>query len=219
MVKKLLKIWSWDPGSVKNLSRIQGSKRHRSRIPDPDPQHCIKVLIIETPPIDYWLTQLVFFSAFIFLLLVRGKVFLGINRDVQYILMKRFRSLSSVYTTLLSLYPPLLSVFCFASALHLLLVTAIPFTLLSLNLHFLWYILVHFPIFLLSLFLWLFFLIFCISFCPEVLLLVCFSFLWILYISLMRTIVTNKGGQSANKFRKSQICGLNFFRFTDILQM
>jgi hypothetical protein len=26
-----------DPGSGKNLSRIQGSKRHR--IPDPDPQH------------------------------------------------------------------------------------------------------------------------------------------------------------------------------------
>jgi hypothetical protein len=27
----------WDPGSGKNLSRIQGSKRYR--IPDPDPQH------------------------------------------------------------------------------------------------------------------------------------------------------------------------------------
>jgi hypothetical protein len=27
-----------DPGSGKNLSRIQGSKRHL--IPDPDPQHC-----------------------------------------------------------------------------------------------------------------------------------------------------------------------------------
>jgi hypothetical protein len=57
-VKKLLKIWSWDPGSeirdprsgirdpgseIRDLektysgSRIQGSKRHR--IPDPDPQH------------------------------------------------------------------------------------------------------------------------------------------------------------------------------------
>ncbi len=35
MVKKLLKIWSWDP----NLSRIPGLKR--PRIPDPDPQHCI----------------------------------------------------------------------------------------------------------------------------------------------------------------------------------
>jgi hypothetical protein len=31
-----------DPGSGKTYSgsRIQGSKRHRSRIPDPDPQHC-----------------------------------------------------------------------------------------------------------------------------------------------------------------------------------
>ncbi len=29
-----------DPGSRKNLFRIQGSKRHR--IPDPDPQHCIR---------------------------------------------------------------------------------------------------------------------------------------------------------------------------------
>jgi hypothetical protein len=38
--KKLLKIWSWDPGSGKNLSRIQGSKSTQSRIPDPDPQHC-----------------------------------------------------------------------------------------------------------------------------------------------------------------------------------
>ncbi len=37
---KLSKIWGWDPrsGIRKNLSRIQGSKRHR--IPDPDPQHC-----------------------------------------------------------------------------------------------------------------------------------------------------------------------------------
>jgi hypothetical protein len=42
--KKLLKIWSWDPGSeirdpekTYSGSRIQGSKRHR--IPDPDPQH------------------------------------------------------------------------------------------------------------------------------------------------------------------------------------
>ncbi len=37
IVKKLLKIWSWDPGS-----RIQGSKSTRSRIPDPDPQHWIR---------------------------------------------------------------------------------------------------------------------------------------------------------------------------------
>ncbi len=39
IVKKLFKIWSWDPGSGKNPFRIQGSKRHL--IPDPDPQHCI----------------------------------------------------------------------------------------------------------------------------------------------------------------------------------
>jgi hypothetical protein len=44
IVKKLFKIWSWDPGSeirdpekTYSGSRIQGSKRHR--IPDPDPQH------------------------------------------------------------------------------------------------------------------------------------------------------------------------------------
>ncbi len=43
IVKKLLKIWSWDPGSeipdpekTYSGSRIQGSKRHRI----PDPQHC-----------------------------------------------------------------------------------------------------------------------------------------------------------------------------------
>jgi hypothetical protein len=30
-----------DPGSGKNLSRIQGSKRHR--IPGPDPQHCFNL--------------------------------------------------------------------------------------------------------------------------------------------------------------------------------
>ncbi len=42
----LSNIWVWDPGSGirdpgsgKNLSRIQGSKRHR--IPDPDPQQCL----------------------------------------------------------------------------------------------------------------------------------------------------------------------------------
>jgi hypothetical protein len=45
-VRKLLKIWSWDPGSgirKKPIpdpgSRIQGSKSTQSRIPDPDPQH------------------------------------------------------------------------------------------------------------------------------------------------------------------------------------
>jgi hypothetical protein len=45
IVKKLFKIWSWDPGSeIRDLekthsgSRIQESTRHR--IPDPDPQHC-----------------------------------------------------------------------------------------------------------------------------------------------------------------------------------
>ncbi len=48
IVTKLSKIWGWDPGSGirdpgsgKNLFRIQGSKRHR--IPDPDSQHCKKV--------------------------------------------------------------------------------------------------------------------------------------------------------------------------------
>ncbi len=41
IVTKLSKIWVWDPGSGKNLSLIQGSKRHR--IPDPDPQHWLKL--------------------------------------------------------------------------------------------------------------------------------------------------------------------------------
>jgi hypothetical protein len=36
IVTKLSKIWIWDPGSGKKLSRIQGSKRHRI----PDSQHC-----------------------------------------------------------------------------------------------------------------------------------------------------------------------------------
>ncbi len=40
----LSKIWVWDPGSGKNLSRIQGSKRHR--IPDPDPQHCFSPCVV-----------------------------------------------------------------------------------------------------------------------------------------------------------------------------
>jgi hypothetical protein len=49
IVKKLLKIWSWDPGSEirnpgsgKNLFRIPdpGVKKHP--IPDPDPQHCLQ---------------------------------------------------------------------------------------------------------------------------------------------------------------------------------
>ncbi len=43
--KMVLKIWSWDPGSGKNLFRIQGSKSTRSRIPDPDPQHCTEATI------------------------------------------------------------------------------------------------------------------------------------------------------------------------------
>jgi hypothetical protein len=34
-----------NPGSGKNLSRIQGSKRHR--IPDPDPQHWLKSIFLE----------------------------------------------------------------------------------------------------------------------------------------------------------------------------
>ena len=49
IVNKLSKIWIWDPRSGirdpdKTYSgfRIQGSKRHRSRIPDPDPQHCLQ---------------------------------------------------------------------------------------------------------------------------------------------------------------------------------
>jgi hypothetical protein len=41
IVTKLSKIWVWDPGSGKNLFRIQGSRSHR--IPDPDPQHCLPV--------------------------------------------------------------------------------------------------------------------------------------------------------------------------------
>jgi hypothetical protein len=32
IVTKLSKQWAWDPGSGKNLFRIQGSKRHRIRI-------------------------------------------------------------------------------------------------------------------------------------------------------------------------------------------
>jgi hypothetical protein len=32
IVTKLSKIWAWDPGSGKNLFRIQGSKMHRIRI-------------------------------------------------------------------------------------------------------------------------------------------------------------------------------------------
>ncbi len=46
IVKKLLKIWSWDTGSeirdpekTYSGSGIQGSKSTQSRIPDPDPQH------------------------------------------------------------------------------------------------------------------------------------------------------------------------------------
>ncbi len=56
IAKKLLKIWSWDPGSeIRDLektysgSRIQGSERHR--IPDPDPQHCVNDI---TDPDPTW---------------------------------------------------------------------------------------------------------------------------------------------------------------------
>jgi hypothetical protein len=47
--KKLLKIWSWDPGSGKNLFRIPdlGVKKHP--IPDPDPQHCLSVMLFFIP--------------------------------------------------------------------------------------------------------------------------------------------------------------------------
>ncbi len=51
IVKKLLKIWSWDPESGKNLfrnpdpgSRGQKAPNPGSRIPDPDPQHWLVVL-------------------------------------------------------------------------------------------------------------------------------------------------------------------------------
>ncbi len=43
IVTGLSNIWVRNPGSRKNLSRIQGTKKHR--IPDPDPQHCIKLII------------------------------------------------------------------------------------------------------------------------------------------------------------------------------
>jgi hypothetical protein len=42
IVKKLFKIWSWDPGSGKNPIPDPGSRGQKgtgSRIPDPDPQH------------------------------------------------------------------------------------------------------------------------------------------------------------------------------------
>jgi hypothetical protein len=44
IVKKLLKIWSWDPGSEirdpeKTYSGSRGKKGTGSQIPDPDPQH------------------------------------------------------------------------------------------------------------------------------------------------------------------------------------
>jgi hypothetical protein len=53
IVKKLLKIWSWDPGSEirdpgsgKNLFRIPdpGVKKHP--IPDPDSQHCLETHLL-----------------------------------------------------------------------------------------------------------------------------------------------------------------------------
>jgi hypothetical protein len=47
VVKKLLKIWSWDPGSGirdpgsgKNLFRIPDPGVKKYPIPDPDPKHC-----------------------------------------------------------------------------------------------------------------------------------------------------------------------------------
>ncbi len=40
-VTKLSKIWIWDPGSGKNLFRIQRPKRHRN--PDPDPHHWFQI--------------------------------------------------------------------------------------------------------------------------------------------------------------------------------
>ncbi len=45
IVTKPSKIWVWDPNPEfrKNLSRIQGSKRHR--IPDPDPQHWLCLVL------------------------------------------------------------------------------------------------------------------------------------------------------------------------------
>ncbi len=51
IVNKLSKIWIWDPGSdirdpekTYSGSRIQGSKRHR--IPVPDPQHCFSLAYV-----------------------------------------------------------------------------------------------------------------------------------------------------------------------------
>jgi hypothetical protein len=44
IVTKPSKIWVWGPGSGKNLFRIQGSKRHR--IPVPNPQHWIFYMIL-----------------------------------------------------------------------------------------------------------------------------------------------------------------------------
>ncbi len=46
IVKKLLNIWSWDPGSGIRKKPIpdpgsKGQKGTGSRIPDPDPQHCM----------------------------------------------------------------------------------------------------------------------------------------------------------------------------------
>ncbi len=47
-VTKLSKIWVWDQGyEIRDLGKsgspiwVQGSKRHRIRIPDPDPQHWV----------------------------------------------------------------------------------------------------------------------------------------------------------------------------------
>jgi hypothetical protein len=48
IVKKLLKIWSWDPGSGKNLSRIPdpGVKKH----PIPDPGSGSATLVMSSVP-------------------------------------------------------------------------------------------------------------------------------------------------------------------------
>ncbi len=63
MFNMLSNIWVWDPGSGKTYfgSRIQGSKWHR--IPDPDPQHCMRSHDLSprpSPPSASWLTFLSF---------------------------------------------------------------------------------------------------------------------------------------------------------------
>ena len=86
IVKKLLKIWSWDPGSgipKKPIpdpgSRIQGSKSTQSRIPDPDPQHCVKVY--DSPFFwDGWLFYILLFTfCYYFLILAFVCFFLSLS--------------------------------------------------------------------------------------------------------------------------------------------